>query len=123
MNDFDDKTGDRIIELVAGLFEVPHYIRQRRLKLLLVLIWNLLEKSFRYQFVVRLDGVEFDSAPLSIKAIVNDWDRVVESPLTGWDKRFAKDVNWKRKKHKFWKPKKEDEQHVRAIYNSVVEKQ
>ena len=85
MNDFDDKTGDRIIELVAGLFEVPHYIRQRRLKLLLVLIWNLLDTSFRYQFVVRLHGVEFDNTPLSIMAIVPDWARVVESSLTGWE--------------------------------------
>ena len=109
--------------LVAGLFgEVADSVIQRRLKLLLVLVWENLYTESRQQFIARLNGIEFDKTSLNIKTILSDWDRVMLSKLTDMDRKFAKDVQWKKKKHKYWKPSKADEPYVRAIYAAVREK-
>jgi len=121
---FDKKTGDAFVKHVSGLFgDMPDFVRQRHLKALLVLVWRNLSTTHRRAFVGRLNGIEFDDAPLDIKSILSDWDRVVAAHLSYQDRKFADDIQWRRKKHKFYSPKAEDQQQMRAIHASVMEQQ
>lgn len=119
----DKKTGDRIMTLVSGLFgKVADSVIQRRLKGLLVLVWENLYTSSRQQFLDRLSGTDFSA--MSIKDILSDWDRVVDNlfKFDFRDQKFVKDIQWKRNNHKFYKPKKSEERLVRIIYSIAREK-
>ena len=116
----------RIGELAQGVSgmdrDSPEFVAKCRK--LTVLCWAFLSQGERHKFLSMTDPVtlEFDLTPMSIGTILRSWDVVMEfPPLAGWDKKFAKMIDGRRKKG-WMTPSEEQEFQIRRIFDDAMRK-
>jgi hypothetical protein len=108
---------DRIRKFAEDLRpDMPEAKKDLRMRQICVLSFQAMKPSDRRKFVSRLNGIDFDDAPLTIATILADWPRVVASGFTGWDQKFAEDMQELIRKNKFWKPSEKQETEMRRIH-------